>query len=92
MIFYILIQNIREAIHTIHTEMKIKEAHRPSDLAKFQQDEMDKKERAKSRLVPGGQRAKETHHQMAELTAFSCCFKSPRLSSSESYIIQIHTV
>lgn len=78
MIFYVLIQNmIRKAIHAINTEMKMKEAHRSSDLDKFQQEEMNKKDTAENQLLPGGQPARRDNIAkfLLEMTAFNCCFR-----------------
>lgn len=71
---------------------EIKEAHRPSDLAKFQHDEMNERKEQRAGLSLEANVPEETHYQIAKMTAFSCCFKSPLLSSSESYMIQIHIV
>lgn len=80
MIFYVLIQNmISKAICNINTEMKTKEIHRSSDLDKFQQEEMNKKETAENQLLPRGQPAKRDSIAkfLLEMIAFYCCFRPP---------------
>lgn len=75
---------IKKAIHIFHTEVKIKAAHRSSGLAKFQREDMNKKERAESQRIPGGQPARRDNvAKFLKLLLFP-------ITSSEASVIRIH--